>query len=139
MRLKSPVSQSVFSVPTTTTITSTLISNTPRKFPARSTSLLNTLKSQLTKPKLGVGAALQNACTGCGNMETCCVASGKALPSLGLPFLGCIMKGWSEWSPRALSLGLRVSLPKGKTRGNKRTWVVSLVPSPSQIQTKMSE
>lgn len=52
------------------------------------------------------------------------------------PCLSYITGGWSEPSPGALFLGLRASLPKRKTRGNKKTWVVSLVPSPRPTPQK---
>lgn len=66
----------------------------------------------------------------------CDLRQGPALS--GPPYPGLYDEGWSKSSPRVLLLGLHVSLPKGKSRGNKKTRVVSLVLSPSQIQTKMS-
>lgn len=110
----------------------TLISKDIQKALARGISLPHTLKNQLTKPKWGLRAVLLNACEWCGNLEPRCVTSGKALPTLGLPFLGFIMSVGLNHLQRPFYLAYVSPSQKEKLQGTKRHgWFLS-----SRLQAK---
>ena len=114
-----------------TTISSILISKDIQEALSGGISLQHPEKPT-HKAKVGAAGSVAKCMSGVRTWSLCDLKQGP--PLSGLPFPWLYNDGWSKSSPRALLLGLRVSFPKR----NKKTWVVSLVPSPSQIQTKMS-